>query len=165
MVTKKHNFTRNKKVLFQHIKHIGNKSGIVREKKDEILRFESKSNAPAPQLPNNHQNITERKLDLFFISKFIAFGILLLVGLAGFLAITFLGIQAGNVIEQRMKLEKQMKLWQSVAKDYPNYRDANFQVALIAYRLGNREVESEYLAKVLEIDPNYRQALLLQNKY
>jgi|SRR5579872_4436978 len=67
-----------------------------------------------------------------------------------------------EVVAQRVALAKQMSLWDSIAAQYPGYRDAYFQAAILAYRLGDKTDENAYLEKALEIDPNYEPAKNLE---
>jgi len=53
--------------------------------------------------------------------------------------------------------------WTEIIHDHPDYRDAHFQAAIIAYKLGRREDSQNHLNKVRELDPNYPGTTPLQN--
>lgn len=72
------------------------------------------------------------------------------------------GLLLKDVVAKRSVLMQEMKLWEGIATKYPGYRDAYFQAAVLAYRLGDREKETLYLSKAMEIDPNYLPAKNLE---
>lgn len=61
-----------------------------------------------------------------------------------------------------VRLQHELATWENVAQAYPTYRDAYFEAAVLAYRLGKKEKEEEYLQKALSIDPNFAPALELR---
>ena len=74
-----------------------------------------------------------------------------------------------QISAQRQNLEEKINFWQSIADKYEGYKDAYFQIALLAYRLGNFEKAKEYNNKALLLDPNFEdakklEALLEENK-
>ncbi|HXS14547.1 MAG TPA: hypothetical protein VN711_00270 [Candidatus Saccharimonadales bacterium] len=69
-----------------------------------------------------------------------------------------------GVVGERSTLQKEMSLWENISQKYPTYRDAYYQAAVLAYRLGEREKEDFYLQKVLALDPNYQPAQNLEKK-
>lgn len=124
------------------------------------------------ELPSISRSITERlqkitiKPPTTFSWKMGAFLVffLLIVGLSlwqGIVAVEK-GFLLKNVLTQRGVLSRDMKLWESIAAKYPRYRDAYFQAAVLAYRLGENDKEKMYLEKTLEIDPNYLPARSLE---
>lgn len=60
-------------------------------------------------------------------------------------------------------LQQELRTWEDVTSRYPTYRDAYFEAAVLAYRLGDRQKELLYLQKVLAIDPNFVPAQQLKN--
>lgn len=62
-----------------------------------------------------------------------------------------------------ISLKQQLQTWEDVTNRYPTYRDAYFEAAVLAYRLGDRHKEALYLQKVLTIDPNFLPAQQLKN--
>lgn len=64
--------------------------------------------------------------------------------------------------QEYRKLQHELTTWENVTKAYPTYRDAYFEAAVLAYRLGKKEKEEMYLQKTLSIDPNFAPALELK---
>lgn len=60
-----------------------------------------------------------------------------------------------KVVYAREKLNNEMKLWQNITKEYPNYRDAYMASAVLAYRLGDRGKEQVFLRGLKLLDPNF----------
>ncbi len=58
---------------------------------------------------------------------------------------------------------KQAAYWQMTEKKYPNYRDGYFQLALLAYRVGDNQKANEYLQQVETLDPNFEGVQLLRS--
>ena len=65
--------------------------------------------------------------------------------------------------EQRQNLKSQISFWQSVASKYPEYKDSYFRIAMLEYELGDSTKAKEFDRKALLLDPNYVDALTLQN--
>ncbi|HSD98354.1 MAG TPA: hypothetical protein VLB73_01480 [Patescibacteria group bacterium] len=171
MATKKHYFTKNNE-------KVGKKSGKPRGKykkqgktsqEDMIIpqsvpEIESKTQ----ESPSFYRKITERlgKIRLIYSAQFSWKTIVLVIFFLVILGVSvWQGVLAGekllflkNVVGERVKLSQDLKLWESIMAKYPGYRDAYFQAAVLSYRLGDREKEKTYLAKTLEIDPNYQPA-------
>lgn len=55
---------------------------------------------------------------------------------------------------QYAKLQEEKVYWQQVNSKYPNYKDADIQLAVILYRLGEKEPAKMYLQKAILLDPN-----------
>lgn len=165
---KKHYFTKNKE-------RVGKKSGKPRGKykkrgqeefEEQIVLSKEQSTKPKKQeLPSISRKITE-KIGQFTITPpkklswkmigFILFFVIVL-GLSVWQGIAAVGklVALNKVVADREKLAQEMKLWEGIATKYPGYRDAYFQAAVLAYRLGDREKEKTYLGKAIQIDPNY----------
>lgn len=56
---------------------------------------------------------------------------------------------------ERAQLMKDLQTWEGVTKRYSTYRDAYFEAAVLAYRLGKTQKEQEFLQKLRQIDPNF----------
>ncbi len=84
-----------------------------------------------------------------------------------FLFESILLIQVGQkvvgIFLQRQEMVEEMGLWESIGRRFPTYRDAYFQAAVLAYRLGDKQKEVLFLQKVFIIDPNYEPAKQLQS--
>lgn len=63
---------------------------------------------------------------------------------------------------EKQKLENEISEWKRVVSLRPDYRDAYFELAVLTYRLGRLDETKQYLAKVLELDPNYQPARELE---
>lgn len=81
----------------------------------------------------------------------------------------FLGWKLWNMYDtwqasqtEYVKVQRELTVWEHVMKEYPTYRDAYFEAAVLAYRLGKKDKEAEYLQKALSIDPNFQPALELK---
>ena len=62
----------------------------------------------------------------------------------------------------RAELMRQEAYWQGVVDKYQDYRDGYYNIALLAYRLGEDSRAEEYIQKALELDPNFKQGKELQ---
>lgn len=60
-----------------------------------------------------------------------------------------------EMTEKSINSQKQILYWESVASDYPNFRDAYVQLATLSFNAGEQEKANHYIQKVLELDPNY----------
>jgi tetratricopeptide (TPR) repeat protein len=58
-------------------------------------------------------------------------------------------------------LTKELSYWQSIARQYPNYRDVYFRIANLQYQLGEKAEAKKSIEKVLAIDPNFEAASVL----
>jgi tetratricopeptide (TPR) repeat protein len=63
---------------------------------------------------------------------------------------------------QRKVLTSELKTWESIAQKFPKFKDAYFELAVLAYRLGDLEKAKEYVNKALYLDPNFEKARDLQ---
>lgn len=166
-----------KKRFFKNIhKKIGNKSVNVREKdslkasgesqkakKESIFLFQM------PKLPSISLYFTEVtgkikqvRFSLRNVSLGLVIGTLGIITLVSLIMLTRNAVFFGNTLMQRLRLHKEMTLWENISQKYPTYRDASFQVAVLAYRLGETQKEKEYLDKTLAIDPNFEPAQNLE---
>lgn len=63
---------------------------------------------------------------------------------------------------QREKLISELKTWESIAQEFPNFKDAYYELAVISYKLGDFEKAREYIKKALFLDPNSGKARELE---
>lgn len=62
----------------------------------------------------------------------------------------------------RAELMRQEAYWQGVVDKYQDYRDGYYNIALLAYRLGEDSRAEEYIQKALDLDPNFKQGKELE---
>jgi len=75
--------------------------------------------------------------------------------------------QAGELEKLRaMKssITKEIGYWRKVVKEYADYRDGYFRLALLYYQLGERNRASEYVEKSLALDPNFEAGRMFKEK-
>ncbi|HYK08722.1 MAG TPA: hypothetical protein VEW42_04470 [Candidatus Eisenbacteria bacterium] len=182
MTTKKRYFTRNKEKVYhskQDRTSIGNKSVNTREKNAQKVvektkpdKVEKRISLKAPQLPNISQIITEglnkitkRPIGKFTVGRSGLFLFFIIIGGVSLWQGYFLFQKTNElqvVVSKRNLLQEDLGLWQGIAQKYPTYRDAYFQASVLAYRLGNTQLEQTLLAKTLQLDPNYLPAQNLE---
>lgn len=63
---------------------------------------------------------------------------------------------------ERQEITENIEKWQKILEKYQDYRDGYFQLAILEYRLKEFNKSKFYLDKVLEQDPNFMQARMLQ---
>ena len=56
----------------------------------------------------------------------------------------------------------QINYWQKVVDKYKDYRDGYFQLAILEYRLGQKEKSRMYLKEVFRLDPNFEKGRELE---
>lgn len=160
----------SKKRIFKKGKiPLGKKSRKAREKKIAPAVNEIKGKKWHIELPNINRFIAEWKQKILVPSWFKegwAGVIVLGGGLLIWQLVAFGGIYPSfsRLISERNMLEEQLRTWENIASHYPTYRDAHFEVAVLAYKLGKRDVMESELKKVLEMDPNFQLALDLQKQ-
>ncbi len=190
--SKKRYFTRNKKKVYRSVQDrtsIGNSSGKTREitiqKELSIVKqhiknhqekkafLPSKKSSQPQKFPNIHRFIAEHspKNPFNFNLAMLEKGVIAMVAVILVAIITSKAIdlfQEGQtlygVFKQRSVLQNHMQLWEDIAAKYSSYRDADFQVALLAYQLKEKGVEEDYLQRVFTIDPSYAPAIQLQKQ-
>ena len=114
------------------------------------------------QFPNNSRVIPGKS---FFLPKL--FSVILLSIL--FVTIVIVGFDLLDNVEkglllrnQRKELVLEINYWKDFAAKHKDYRDGYFQLALLEYRLNNKEKAVAYLQDVLKIDPNFKEGRRLQ---
>lgn len=151
-----------KRVFKKGKKPLGKTSGKIREKKKEIQGFEAKIHVSKIKFPKISLSIPELHFPITFFSyswvQAFWMGIIL-VGSAFLLwqIMVFAQIypKASQQTKERKLLTTKLSTWQNLSSKYPLYRDAHMKVAILAYRLGERELLKAELEKVLTIDPNF----------
>lgn len=142
-------------------------SGKGREKLGKKTLFE---NGPPREFPNIYRRITEKisQIEALLILKSRVL-ILLMISLVLLSLIISSGLDLIKVLNQKQKLEQErlkitaeIEYWQQVIGKYKNYRDAYFQLAVLEYKIGEKELSKQYLQKVFELDPNFEVARNLE---
>ncbi|MEK7559043.1 MAG: tetratricopeptide repeat protein [Patescibacteria group bacterium] len=125
---------------------------------------------PAGQFPKNNRSITENFI-FKVIHKHRRLLLISFVSLLIFLAIVTVSIDAyvnyqdnKRFTQERIKIESEIKLWQSAIERFPNYRDAYFKLAALNYQLRKFDKAREYLDKALKLDPNFKEGRELEKK-
>ena len=98
-------------------------------------------------------------------------GVLIVISLVSLVVLTGIVLQGLKLQDtfhqaelaktERLKLAKELAYWQSVTRQYGNYRDAYFKVATLQYQLGETSQAKKSLEKVLALDPNFENARVL----
>lgn len=158
-----------KRVFKKGKKPLGKTSGKIREKKADVPILGSEKKRSVVQLPKINQVIPVWKLKLPSFSLTQAGWVSLLIVGGVFLVWQLFVLAAvyptiSRLIAERSALEAELRIWQNISSQYPTYRDAHFSSALLAYRLGERNTLEIELKKVLDIDPNFQPALVLQKE-
>lgn len=107
---------------------------------------------PKSNFPRISRRITENNVWLIIASVVIGV-VILIVG-----ADLQKSIQDKQYIEkERIKIAKEIEYWEKTIEKYKDFRDAYFQLAVLNYRLGNFEKAKDYLRRVFELDPNFKE--------
>ncbi len=140
-------------------------------KKKEKKSSQMHSPAGKGQFPKNFRFITDNLISKYihrYRRRFlIGFTTLLIL-----LAITTVSLDAyinyqenKRFTQERIRIGKEIKFWQSAVDRFPNYRDAYFELAILNYQLKNFTKAQGYLNKVLKLDPNFKEANALEEKF
>jgi tetratricopeptide (TPR) repeat protein len=70
-----------------------------------------------------------------------------------------------QIATSKSNLDLEVKYWKSVTEKYPNYRDAYIKLAALNYQLSNSSAAAIYLEKARRIDPNYPEAVELDEAF
>lgn len=114
--------------------------------------------------------ITSKKIHKILISlrtwKIILAIILYIVLLS---VISFAVRDISRQLQEKERVEKEyatvtseVEKLEKVVQQYPNYRDGFFKLALLEYRLENKEKAKLYVEKALKIDPNFEKGRELE---
>lgn len=57
---------------------------------------------------------------------------------------------------ERAKVQSDISFWKNVVVQKPDYRDAYLELAILEYKLGDKEQAKFYLDKSLILDPNFQ---------
>ena len=78
--------------------------------------------------------------------------------------IGFASVELFHNLEHKKQLENKQKQlytdirhWQEMAVKYPESRDVYFRLAVLEYQVGAKAKAKEYIEKVLEFDPNFKE--------
>ena len=63
------------------------------------------------------------------------------------------------------EIEKQVKEWEELLKEYPDYRDGYLELTLLYLKLGKTKKAKEALQKALELSPNYEKSKKLKESF
>lgn len=82
----------------------------------------------------------------------------LLVGYQLFISLS----QYARLSSKKKEIESKLTFWQQTAVNYPGYRDAYFQIAILDFQLGYKDEAKNSLNKALELDPNFQKGRELE---
>lgn len=57
------------------------------------------------------------------------------------------------------EIESDLKKWEKITIEKPNYRDGFFKLAVLYYQIFNKDRAKKYVEKTLELDPNFQPAI------
>ena len=123
----------------------------------------SELKSKSKQFPKNLRFITDNSVISFISSKNIII-LAVIASLLMSLAIFVVGLDLANnyirnqkIERERESIEREIKFWESVVREYSGYRDAYFKLAVLNYRIKNIKESRENLKKTLEIDPSFKE--------
>lgn len=87
--------------------------------------------------------------------------LLILLPLLGYLLFQF-SKEYSAVSNERVVKEKALLYWESVITKYPNLPDAYYKAAVYALGLNKKEKALEFLQKAIFLDPEFKEAKLLE---
>lgn len=114
------------------------------------------------QLPNNYRFIPERLSGdgfAFLVGVLFILASILVVGLD-----LYKNYQENvNLKAEKTKVNNDLKTWEKVVSQKPNYRDGYFKLAIIYYQLKDLDKAKENLDKAFELDPNFEKGRELES--
>ncbi len=120
--------------------------------------------------PNIYRFITERQ----FIEKSLSISKVLIISVVSGLLLAQIILRSMTLLHNleeekritnvRAQINGEVNYWKKVAKEYKNYRDAYYQIAVLEYKLGNIDDSKKYVKKALELDPNFKSGNVLGEK-
>ncbi len=143
-------------------KNIPKKHRVSKKSKEKVVFTRQK------QFPNFYRFITEALKPLGVRGEWAKKGIyacfiLVLLAIIAISLHLFVSLKTiSNSADNSLGIAQEAVYWQNVEKTYPNYRDSYFQLALIAYQVGNLKRARLYLKQAEAIDPNYQGIAKLQ---
>lgn len=105
-----------------------------------------------PLFPKIYRFITEQWVIIFV--SFLSGLMTIAIAIQGLILRENLKIEK-SLESDRMKTEQELKYWKKEAQKYTDYRDLDFKIANLEYKLGHIDEARNYLKKVMEIDPNF----------
>ncbi|MDP2649920.1 MAG: hypothetical protein Q8P10_03665 [bacterium] len=118
------------------------KSGINREKLGKNNLF-----------PKIYRIITDTK----FIISFVSFILICFIAFEAF--VIWKDIEVLKEIKKEKQIVKEeIKHWEDVVINHPDYRDGYFKLATLEYKIRNKGRSKWYLEKTIELDPNFEGA-------
>jgi len=69
--------------------------------------------------------------------------------------------QQESLSQNRQQLQNEVNYWEQIASKYQGYRDVDYRIAAIEYKLGNTVESQEYVKKALQLDPNFPEGRVL----
>lgn len=135
--------------------------GKVTGNKQKVTSNSAKKEGLRLKSPQIFRKITAEALWRWLIALIIvSFLLLQVVQLAKTLYQNYYDAQLKQA--EKQQLENEVNRWRQIVSLRPDYRDAYFELAVLAYRLNHIEESKQYLAKVFELDPNYQPARELE---
>ena len=129
-----------------------------------------KTNKKPSEFPNIYRFITEKGINIFKKRTTILLMCIVVyltaIGVIAYLSFNF--YQNLNtyqkVSSERIKIVSQINTWQSIVKKYKDFKDGYLQIAVLEYRLGDYDKAKIYCDKALLLDPEYSDAIELNEK-
>lgn len=112
----------------------------------------------AKQLPNNSRFITEgidRDEVIYFTGIFCILAAILVVSVDLYRNFN----EQKRLTNEKIKVLSDLSFWEYQKEERPDYRDAYFNTAILAYRLKDFGKAKENLNQALIIDPNFEEGI------
>lgn len=69
--------------------------------------------------------------------------------------------QRQAISQEQQQLQNEASYWQEVANKYQGYRDVDYKIAALEYKMGNINESQKYVKKALELGPNFPEGRVL----
>lgn len=66
-----------------------------------------------------------------------------------------------SLSQEKIQLQNEVTYWQNLAEKYKGYRDIDYRIAALQYKLGNISESQKYVKKALQLDPNFPEGRVL----
>ena len=66
-----------------------------------------------------------------------------------------------SLSQEKIQLQNEVTYWQNLAEKYKGYRDIDYRIAALQYKLGNISESRKYVKKALQLDPNFPEGRVL----
>lgn len=119
--------------------------------------MKKKKNSQQLKSPTIYRIITDWRIWVGIVSSILVVGI----GLMGSQLYKNLLTKA-DVEQKRQTAKLEIAFWKDIVSKYKDYRDGYFAIAVLEYKLGNKEEAKKQLKKVLEVDPNFKSGRALE---